>query len=456
MSGTISYKSSLLFLVASPESLLRIRANLGILSEHEPLPGAGGFLEFAPLFASSEAELLQKLEAVKDEAAPSGVIVVSDILTSTNDHAGYFPSDVARSIREGFRAGQRLCGLVALVPHGEHRTTDIDRVVSAGDLDVGRLRKVIVKTAMGLWMKAPPTSVSPSFLEAGAIRVQTVQSREEMRKCLALRYQVYDIMGYLPEDVTNSEAAIEMDSFDINAIHFIAIDTRLGETVGTARLVLQDVPRYMRESVIGAPQQTRDCQRGWCEEIASGLAGSACRERIEHPYFAPLPILQSSDFKERWSAILHEVAQGGELSRVVVAPSCRGLGVSRLLVRMGIAAAVDLGKSFLLLECVPTHAGMYAQYGFSLLEGHHCRTQELDQVAFGMRLDLKDSPDNEALALARRDIQMISRGSPRTGRFQGAGFLCLCGLTPCWRNGYYESRGAADCPLQSIIGKEKS
>ena len=165
-------------------------------------------------------------------------------------------------------------------------------------------------------------------------------------------------------------------------------------------------------------------------------------------------LVQSSDFRDRWSAILHEVARAGEVSRVVVAPSCRGLGVSRLLVRMVIAAAVDLAKSFLLLECVPTHAGLYAQYGFSLLEGHHCRTQELDQVAVGMRLDLDEGRHSETVALARRDIQTIRRGSPRAGRFPGAGFLCLCSLAPCWREGHYGSRGAAECPLRGTIGKE--
>jgi len=151
---------------------------------------------------------------------------------------------------------------------------------------------------------------------------------------------------------------------------------------------------------------------------------------------------------------LEEAGNGGELSRVVVAPQYRGLGVSRLLVRIAIATAFDLEKSFLLLECVPTHAKMYAHYGFTLLEGHHCRAQELDQVAVGMRLNLQDDPSNQACTLARRDIQMIKEGKFDSNQLFGSKFLCLCHLTTCWRDGIYELRATKKCPLRKLFVQE--
>ena len=108
----------------------------------------------------------------------------------------------------------------------------------------------------------------------------------------------------------------------------------------------------------------------------------------------------------------HPPASGGEISRVVVSPLHRGLGVSALLMRAVISAAFHLKKKFLLLECVPAHAKMYAKYGFQLIEGHHCRAQEQDQVAVGMLLSLDDHPFyNKAVALAKSDGQMLGEWS---------------------------------------------
>jgi GNAT superfamily N-acetyltransferase len=258
-------------------------------------------------------------------------------------------------------------------------------------------------------------------------------------------------MGYLAEDISNCKAALEMDSFDINSIHFIATDGKAGEIAGTIRLVIQEIPRYLEESIIGVPSKTLAAHQLWCKQIAVDMSEDAFLKRIEHPYFAALPILQSADFKESWPPILQETAKGGELSRLVVTPRYRGLGVSRLLMRTAIATAVDLHKSFLLLECIQMHAQMYSHYGFELLDGHHCRAQELDQIAVGMRLNLEDTPLNPSVSLARRDIQMITSGRTDPHQLFGSKFLCQCRLEVCWRSGAYELRGANDCPLRTTF-----
>jgi predicted GNAT family N-acyltransferase len=275
---------------------------------------------------------------------------------------------------------------------------------------------------MGLWLKSPPTFDATAFGTSDAIQVKSVESETDIKRCLTLRYH-----------------------------HFIATRTKTGEIVGTTRLVVQDVPLYQHDSVVGTPSRTLAAQRSWCRRIAESISTTAFTERLQHPYFSPLPILQSSDFRDKCGALLLNIASGCELSRVVVAPAYRGIGASRLLVRAAIAAAVDLGKSFVLLECVRSHAAMYAQYGFELIEGHHCRAQELDQVAVGMKLDLRAGPSNRAVSLAARDIETIKRAAIDSRQPSPSGFLCLCHVKDCWREGAYESRGTEVCPLRRVF-----
>src|SRR5262245_42734641 len=150
------FTSSLAFLVSSAETRARLERALEALSRAEPIAGTTGALEFAAVFVATEAELLQKLKDLPSGSQRSCAIVVSDQLTLPDSPAGHAPSALAKSIRAMFRENQNLCGIVALVSGEEHRTPDVDSVVSARDLDVVRLRRAITNAAMGLWMKSPP------------------------------------------------------------------------------------------------------------------------------------------------------------------------------------------------------------------------------------------------------------------------------------------------------------
>ena len=82
-----------------------------------------------------------------------------------------------------------------------------------------------------------------------------------------------------------------------------------------------------------------------------------------------------------------------ELSRVVVAPEYRGMGVSRLLVNHAISVAKKMRRQYLWIECAPHHIKMYQKYGFVVK--HHQnqifyeRAQRLDTWAVAMYLDLE-------------------------------------------------------------------
>jgi ribosomal protein S18 acetylase RimI-like enzyme len=254
-------------------------------------------------------------------------------------------------------------------------------------------------------------------------------------------------MGYLADDISSDPCEIEMDSFDLNSIHFIAVCHLSKQIVGTTRLVVSQVPRYER-TLIGNPRQTLSKLRGWCESIAANCGTDALRTRLTSPYFLPLPILQSTDFFKQWKEILDEASQGGEISRVVVSPKYRGLGASKLLTRAVIATAYSMGKEFLLLECIPQHAKMYEKYGFTVMGGHHNRVQELDQVAVGMRLQLEERADNRFVQMAKRDIKTIESGTRDDSMLSGTKYLCLCGNRSCWSQGAYRFRNQMACPLR--------
>ena len=69
-------------------------------------------------------------------------------------------------------------------------------------------------------------------------------------------------------------------------------------------------------------------------------------------------MLFNSDFGTKYRTFMNQYPPtlGGEVSRVIVSPLHRGLGISALLMRAVISAAFHLKKKFLLLECVPAHA----------------------------------------------------------------------------------------------------
>jgi hypothetical protein len=170
--------------------------------------------------------------------------------------------------------------------------------------------------------------------------------------------------------------------------------------------------------------------------------------REENP-LTPFPIMDNTDFGELWPQFLHhyDYQETAEVSRVIVAPRARGLGVSALLMRASIAAATELRLRHLLLECVPAHVGMYQKYGFDPLPQRHCRARELDQFAVGMRLELDAAsiPD-EAKARLRKDLRMLRIGLKSKGILLGSRGLCLCRRSECWE-GEYAGWGAPTCPL---------
>src|SRR5258707_780862 len=99
-------------------------------------------------------------------------------------------------------------------------------------------------------------------------------------------------------------------SMPANSLRFVATDHASGEVVGTARLVLSRVPQHLRYTIIGRPDRTLEIQRDWCQAIADAETYDVFRKKLKNPYMLPLPILQSSDFQDRWQEMLEEADAG--------------------------------------------------------------------------------------------------------------------------------------------------
>jgi predicted GNAT family N-acyltransferase len=393
-------------------------------------------------FAGGDEELLRRINQLATAGEPSRVIVLSKHFAARTERGDWQATPIVRALRDFFTTDPtNLCGLIAILSDQPHRISDIDAILPGNEIEPSGLKRKLVQVATRMWLK---TSVSPqSNMRSGdAIRVRCAQSRAELRKCFELRHTVYDLLGYLEEPVSGATSRIDIDCFDNKAIHFAAIDHRSDEVVGTARLVTTLIP-FGGQSAIGNPWRVMRAQGDWTKTIAAEALlndDAVFHRKLNHPVELPFPLLVNSDFGKKYRAFLeeHPPALGGEVSRVVVSPLYRGFGISALLMRAVIGTAFSLKKRFLLLECVPAHIEMYAKYGFRLIEGHHFRAQDLDQLAVGMSMRLDDHPFNKAVALAKSDVRMLGQ----------SGDLCLCRNIECWkRSGFPLQQSESRCPL---------
>lgn len=414
------------------------------LEKEEPIMGSAGSLKLAVQVVNATEQLFRLVNELVGGAQPSRIVLLSEGLAIRNEQGGWEATLLARQIRELFiRNPTHLCGLIALLNDQPHRISDIDAVLKIDDLTPDSLKRNLVRVATRLWLKSPVEALS-SMANEDAIRVHRVQSAAEMKECFRLRHRVYDTLGYLEEPISRSASGIDIDSFDTKAIHFAAVDHRSHEFVGTARLVTT-VPQRIGQTIIGDPWRVIQDQAEWVKAIVRQALLKEDRifhEKIHQATELPFPILFNSGFGTKYGAFMNQYppALGGEVSRVIVSPLHRGFGISALLMRAVISAAFHLKKKFLLLECVPAHAKMYEKYGFRLIEGHHCRAQEQDQVAVGMLLSLDDHPFNKAVALAKFDGQMLNE----------SGRLCLCRHSECWKREFQLRKNENRCPLTEI------
>lgn len=223
-----------LYFVIQDEALkqrLTAQDAFAAFEREEQLIDNAGLVGFNVAYLSSFEELQEQLGRLDNDGHAHRCIVVSDRLTDSNgDHVT--PNSLATEFHDWFtKRPQHLGGLVALIDSPSNRVRSINQAVDIRGLTPERLKERICAVANGLWLKSPLTFKGRS--DKG-VRIHAVHSQSQMKGCLKLRHKVYDAMGYLDPDLA-STSDVETDSFDRQAIHFVALEGR--RVVGTARLV---------------------------------------------------------------------------------------------------------------------------------------------------------------------------------------------------------------------------
>lgn len=398
------FRVLLICYIADEELRSRLCLEDSVVGDGIAVPEHGEFYYIPSECVSDEKGLDKRLAIFRtaQRVEPGQILIVSDRLVERSLDGKLRASPTAGQLREQFRNGGKLCGLIALECPAHH-VSDIDWCVPPG-ADRGALREVILHAAYGLRLKAPPP-VRTNSPPTGGVAIEAVQSKGDLRQCLALRKRVYSLMGYLPEDVESDPSGLEMDCYDTRSIHFAA-RLRTGEIVGTSRLVV-DLPQGQNSSSgsqirildIEAAIGTRVEHAKWCSALAESLGEPMRRRRVAREIFMPLPILQSTEFRSQAAQALRRMDDGVELSRVVVAPRYRGLNLSRYLIDAAVAKALELRRKVVLLECIPAHEAMYKKRMFRrMFQDLHSRPTDLDQyaVAMELRLDQQGPPRDHA------------------------------------------------------------
>jgi GNAT superfamily N-acetyltransferase len=398
----------LIFYVQDKALLARLHPDELGLGDGERASGHGEDFRFRVEAVTTHEDFVQLLEQIRLRSPQIPFLVISDCLTrrNQNDHLG--PSELVLRIHAEFQGSPQLYGLVALAEDPAGRVHDVDRVVPC-DTDRESFRTAIIGAAIRLRLKAPPPVRTATKPPVG-VRVEVVQSLEQLRRCLVLRGQVYRELGYLPGDVVNDQSGLELDGYDNGSFHFAAM--RADEIVGTARLTIEHSPDMpVRPSSDIGPEalHTRSIHERWCNQIARDAGPSIRRRYNLHPFF-PLPILHSVEFHSRWANTLGELSHAAELSRMIVAPPYRGYGIATLLIKAVIAKAYQVKRRVLLTESNPRQLRFFANFGFRPLDQEpHSSPYVLNKLAVVLWFRL-DEPSHAAQSTEAmlREIQLGS------------------------------------------------
>lgn len=185
-----------------------------------------------------------------------------------------------------------------------------------------------------------------------APQTRLVTTREDFTAALKLRFNVYDLMGYIPRQYRSPRTGLEMDNLDKYSLHYICRLPDEGNDLpaATLRLITQ-----IRQ---------RNSMR-WVAETLRENPDRALRRSARAAQFQDLPVFNAIKCLEEFQALLQsEESEYCELSRMVVDESCRGMGLSRQLIEVALADARQRGIRCVFLACVPEQVSMYEKYGF--------------------------------------------------------------------------------------------
>lgn len=178
-----------------------------------------------------------------------------------------------------------------------------------------------------------------------------IRNKSQFIQYLRLRYSIYDFMEYLNPAIKGNELRIDLDEFDRFSVPFGAfeIDGKKEHVVSTSRLILETEQHPYCEwinEIIGK-SESKETFRGICSE-------RRVRFPTENVYTFDEWYRKGEDMKSLFC----------EISRMTTHFEYRGMGLSRVMIEMAIAYALEVGKRYGVGANDPKHTPMYTKYGF--------------------------------------------------------------------------------------------
>jgi len=378
-----SFSVSLLFYVTAPEVRRAIETELSVLTAtHHEASLSRDHYEFIPYFVSEETTLAHKvIELLYMTSSPLPLVLVSDsILEGTEERLQF--SATGQLIDNACLTNSIPAAFIALGSDSRELPKGLVAQVGTSPLDLLKLREAIGRAALRVHLMAPPRSGTgrvsrdPSSLDSSRFSFQLAETPEQLLSCFELRYSIYDVMGYLSKEIASSGLGLEVDFHDGISLHFLALDTATQEVAATLRLVLPNQPWGVCASVGPEFREAFLVQQRWFRRLAEFIKSPALQRKLLDAGAGALPMLQNARVSQKWQKPISDGLNGVEISRCVVPPKFRGLGLSRTLLHQALAAAFELGRRTVFAECVPSHVPMYQQYGFADIEGRGVTTEE--------------------------------------------------------------------------------
>jgi GNAT superfamily N-acetyltransferase len=375
----------------------------------------------------SQDQLISELHRTFDSSPTGMILLLSDLLADVTEDSPkadcqltYFAKDVLNDCKEHCRDCQ--LGTIAILERYRH-VPDIDRALRRS-FERSEFIETLTLAAEKLWYIHPPQTQK----QPRPIVIRSFKSQAEMMKYYQFRHKYYRIMSYLDVRTEFAPSGMEINECDPNSLHIGAFEQKkAGEEVlvGTAR-------------VIGLEPLDVVSTR-WTRELARGDA--VLKTRLERPLALGLPIFQSMhrfmrDWEGGYKKLLTE-QQCGELSRVIVAPGCRGIGLSGGLVHFALLKAYSKGIGRFFLECLPTHEEVYGKLGFQRIEGMVDRVFGVDRTMIAMEM----KPDAVESVCRRDEFRCL------LDIIRNQGQLCLCQYKGCFRDSN-ECGWEGTCPVR--------
>lgn len=314
-------------------------------------------------------------------------------------------------------------GSLAITDWAPRRVPDVDRVVGT-DLEEDALFDALAKVVRTLEYRHPPRQADRTTIKPIVIR--HVRSPEELAEYYRLRHRIYSIMGYLDHEVEALELGMEFDWCDLFSVPIGAYVEEDGapRLVGTSRLITT----YL------ADRDFVTASRQFAKEDSAGVL----QKLLTQPYSFQMPFLQSHPDNDLTVKLYSESGNAfAEVSRVIVDEDFRGLKLSRLLISYTMSVARWFGMRRVFLECLPTHKGLYEQFGFRSVQGRRERVYNVNKTMDLMQWPAPDAPSRPVRPRPQRS---------KLEDLRARGYLCLCEKYQC-PSTYAQFRMEQVCPI---------